>query len=126
MVSTPEAADDRFFQALLAPDIDALDETLVDDFLIIDVMAGSVVARGPFLQALRDGHLGFERVELVERTVRTYGEAAVIVGRTEMAGTFVGSPFTVQSRYTHVVVRGADGRWQLASAQGTQIGEPPG
>jgi ketosteroid isomerase-like protein len=122
MSDAPEATEDRFFAALLTGDAAALDGVLTDDFLIIDVMAGSLVARAPFVAAIADGVLGFSRVDVVERQTRRYGDAAVIVGRTAMEGTFVGAPFAVASRYTHVLV--SDGEaWRLASAQGTAIGD---
>ena len=87
-------------------------------------MRGGVADRASFLAALRARVLVFDRVALVERTTRRYGDAAVIVGRTEMSGTFGGAPFTAPSRYTHVLVRGGDDRWRLATAQGTRIDAP--
>src|SRR5262245_57254013 len=121
--TTPEAAEDTFFAALLAGDAAQLDAVLTDDFQIIDVMAGSVVEHGPFVAAVGGGAIRFRQVEVVERRTRPYGDSAVIVGRTAMAGTLGGDPFSVASRYTHVLVRGADEAWRLASAQGTQIAE---
>jgi ketosteroid isomerase-like protein len=41
-----------------------------------------------------------------------------------MRASFADTDFSVASRYTHVFVRGADGRWLLASAQGTPITAP--
>jgi ketosteroid isomerase-like protein len=119
--SDAEPAEDRFFAALLAGDTDGLEQILSEDFLIVDVMTGSVAARAPFIAALRDGSLTFDRVELLERATRHYGDTAVIVGRTEMGGSFAGSSFAAASRYTHVLVRGHDGGWRLVSAQGTRI-----
>jgi ketosteroid isomerase-like protein len=85
------------------------------------MMRGGVADRASFLAALRDRVVAFDRVVLVERTTRRYGDAAVIVGRTEMSGTFGGAPFAAASRYTHVLVRDGDDRWRLATAQGTRI-----
>jgi ketosteroid isomerase-like protein len=118
-----QIADDRFFAALLAADAPALGELLADGFTIIDVIGGSVVARDPFVAAIRDRILGIQEIDVVERDARAYGdETAIVVGRTRMAGTFAGSPFEVKSRYTHVFVL-VDGSWRLASAQGTQIAD---
>ncbi len=118
-----ETTEDRFFAALLAADGPALQELLTPDFTIIDVMAGSLVDRDPFVAAIRDRVVGFDSIEVEKRTARSYGDdAAVIVGSTRMSGAFMGSPFTVHSRYTHVVVR-QDASWRLASAQGTSIAD---
>ena len=122
--SEAELAEDRFFAALVDGDVEALAALLTEDFLIVDVLSGGVADRATLLGAFRDGLLAFERVDVVERVARRYGDTVVIVGRTEMAGSFGGAGFTTASRYTHVIVRTPDGTWRLASAQGTQIAEP--
>ena len=114
-----ERAEDRFFDALAAGDVARIEDLLHEDFLIVDVMSGGVADRASFLAALRDRLVAFDRVQLVERAGRRYGDSAVIVGRTEMSGTFGGAPFAAASRYTHVLVRDGDDRWRLVSAQGT-------
>jgi ketosteroid isomerase-like protein len=121
---SPERADDEFFDALIAGDVGRLEPLLDERFLIVDVMSGAVADRAALIDALKERVLKFERVDLVERTVRDYDDTAILVGRTKMAGSFAGSAFPAASRYTHVFVRGADDRWRLASAQGTQIVEP--
>ncbi len=115
----PGAADAGFFAALVAGDVAALRGLLAEDFLIVDVMSGGVTGREGFLGALDGGGLAFSGVEPAEVTVRQYGGAAVVVGRTAMRGSFQGAEFVVASRYTHVYVE--DGGWRLASAQGTPI-----
>jgi ketosteroid isomerase-like protein len=120
-ISEAERTEDAFFAALRASDGDALEDLVGDDMLLVDVNSGAVVDRSAFVGALRERALVFDRVELVERATRSYGDAAVIVGRTEMAGTFADASFAVSSRYTHVFVRGDEGRWRLVNGQGTPI-----
>jgi len=119
--SDAELAEDRFFAALLAGDAEGLEELLSDDFLIVDVMSGSVAGRAPFIAALRDGSLKFDAVTLVERDTRRRGDTAIIVGRTQMAGSFAGASFAAASRYTHVLLLEQDDCWRLVTAQGTRI-----
>jgi ketosteroid isomerase-like protein len=119
--TSPEQADDEFFDALIAGDVSRLEPLLDERFVIVDIMSGAVADRAALMTALAQHVLEFERVELVERTARHYGDTAILVGRTQMAGSFAGASFAAASRYTHVFVRGADTRWRLASAQGTQI-----
>ena len=121
---SPEQVDDEFFDALTAGDVGRLEAVLDERFLIVDVMSGAVADRMALTAALSERIVEFERIELIERAARDYGDPAILVGRTEMAGSFAGAAFTAASRYTHVFVRGADTRWRLASAQGTQIIEP--
>jgi ketosteroid isomerase-like protein len=119
--SEAESAEDQYFEALVAGDIEQLEDLLAEDFLIVDVMSGSVTDRTAFIAALRDRLLEFERVHLIDRLTRRYGDAAIIIGRTDMAGTFAGAGFAAASRYTHVLFREGGGRWRLATAQGTRI-----
>jgi ketosteroid isomerase-like protein len=119
-----EHADDQFFDALTAGDSRSIEELLDERLLIIDVRSGAVADRTTLVRALQERLLEFERVDLIDRAARYYGDTAILVGRTQMAGSFAGTAFTTASRYTHVFVRGADARWRLASAQGTPIIEP--
>ena len=116
----PASADRGFFQALLARDAGSLDRLLTEDFVLIDVMSGSLVEKHAFLELVGGGQLHFETIEPAEVRVRRYGGAAVVTGRTEMAGRFGEEPFSARSRYTHVYAE-IDGIWRLASAQGTPI-----
>ena len=114
-VSGAEFAEDQYFDALVAGDVERIEDLLTKEFLIVDVMSGGVVDRPSFIAALRDGLVGFERVHLVERVTRRYGDTAIIVGRTEMSGSFDGARFAAASRYTHVLLR--ERRRPLASGQ---------
>jgi len=121
---SPEQVEDVFFGALAAGDVSRLEPLLDERFLIVDIMSGGVADRAALTGALAERVLAFERVELIERAARHYGDTAILVGRTQMAGSFAGPAFAAASLYALVFVRDADARWRLASAQGTQIIEP--
>ena len=118
--SGPLAAEQEFFGSLIQGDVKGLDRILGDNFLLIDVMTGSEVARSDLLAVLGAGQLKFESVERVESRLRLYGETAVVTGRTQMSGQFGGTSFAARSRYTHIYVK-TQSQWRLVSAQGTQI-----
>jgi len=113
-------ADQRFFAALREADVTALGEVLAEDFVLIDVLQGGEIPRAALLDAMTQGVVRFERVEVLESRARLYGNVAVITGRTEMAGQGGGQPWSARSRYTHVFVE-QQGRWRLVAAQGTRI-----
>lgn len=119
-VMVPRDQDAAFFAALLAADGEALDRILTDDFLIVDVMHGSVTDRQTFVAAVESGDIVFTAIEVAEPVVRSYGATAVLVGRTTMQGRTGTRDWQVASRYTHVYVENG-GTWRLASAQGTPI-----
>jgi ketosteroid isomerase-like protein len=118
--SDPLDGEQQFFRSLIRGDVEALDQILIDDFLLIDVLTGSEVRKTELLAALRSRQLKFEAIEALESRVRFYGITAVITGRTQMSGRFGATPFTASSRYTHVFVK-EQNQWRLVSAQGTQI-----
>ena len=124
LVARVEDAEDRFFAGLLAGDAGIVEERLDPGFLLVDVSTGAVIDRAALVAALLDGDLDFDRLDLVERGTRVYGDVAIVVGRTSLAGSFAGTPFAVASRYTHVFVRAGEGDWRLASGQGTPIVTP--
>jgi ketosteroid isomerase-like protein len=118
------AADRAFFDALLAADCRALDALLAPDFAIVDVTAGGVTARDEFATGVASRAVRFASIETnpEDSLVRFYGDAAVVIGSTEMRLALPGGEILdVRSRYTHVFQRDAGGAWRLASAQGTRI-----
>jgi len=117
----PLVTERAFFSALLSGNIDSLDSILADDFLMVDVLAGSEITKPMLLAAVGASQVKFEAIDPVESRVRIYSaDTAIIVGRTEMRFRAGEQSFSFSSRYTHVFVL-QDGSWQLASAQGTQI-----
>ena len=119
-IADPVTAEQQFFSALTSADLHSLDQILAVDFLLIDVMSGSEVTKTALMDVLRSGMLKFEVILPLEKRVRLYETTAIVTGRTQMNGMFNGERFTLNSRYTHVYVE-HHGRWQLVSAQGTQI-----
>jgi hypothetical protein len=118
----PLVAEQEFFGALIAGKVEALDQLLVDEFILVDVMRGAEITKPGLLAAVASGQAKFEAIEPSETRVRNFGSTAVVNGRTEMRGRLGDTPFAVRSRYTHVYVE-QQGRLRLASAQGTQIAE---
>jgi hypothetical protein len=117
----PLVTERAFFSALLSGNIDSLDSILADDFVMVDLMAGSEISKPMLLAAVGSSQVKFEAINPVESKVRVYScDTAVVVGRTEMKFRAGESSFNFNSRYTHVFVFN-DGSWRLASAQGTQI-----
>jgi hypothetical protein len=116
------AVDSAFFTALVEGDGPALDRVLADQFVLVGVNDGAVVPREVLVPLVGRGQLRFDAIQADGSAVllRRYGSTAIVVGRTRMRGSFDGAPFGATSRYTHVFVE-EQGRWRLASAQGTPI-----
>ena len=109
----------RFFNGLMA-NVEAVEDLMSDDSVLIDVLSGSEVTKFELITVLRSGQLKFEKIKILGARVRFYDRTALVTGATEMSGRFGNDPFSVLSRYTHVYARSRD-RWNLVSAQGTPI-----
>jgi len=116
----PDAVERKFFAALLDANVEALDQILTDDFILIDVMSGSEVPKSVLLDLIGSKQLKFKSIELIDSRIRSYRAAAVITGSTLISGTFGEEAFNINSRYTHVYIE-QKGQWRMVSAQGTQI-----
>ncbi|MEP6573179.1 MAG: nuclear transport factor 2 family protein [Gemmatimonadota bacterium] len=114
------ASEQRFFTGLLEADLEALDSVLTSDFLLVDVFSGSIISREALLAVVGSRQLRFTSMHLVDALVRVHGSSAIVTGHTEMTGQFDDQPLAASSRYTHIFVS-ENGRWRLASAQGTPI-----
>lgn len=127
------AADQRFFDALVASDHATLEDLLAPGFLIVDVHSGSIGTRAELLRLVRSGALAFPAIQVFpeESIVRRAGSVGIVVGRTGMRLRGQDGPeYQASSRYTHVFTAasggtGDDGEtaetWRLLSAQGTEI-----
>ena len=113
----PLVAEQEFFDALIAGEIQMLDQLLVDDFVLVDVMRGAEISKAELLAAVASGQVKFEAIEPSGARVRKFGATAIVNGRTEMRGRAGDAAFAVRSRYTHVYVE-QQGRLRMASAQG--------
>lgn len=114
-------ADREFFLALVSGEFDNLELILADDFVLID-LSGAVVPKATFIDSLRSGDLQFRAIQPEDVSVHVYGHTALVRGRTAIQGSFKGSPFAFNSRYTHTYFEQV-GRWRMVAAQGTPIVE---
>jgi len=111
------------FSGLYGPSLGdglALAALLTDDFVLIDVLRGGEVPRADLIGSVGAGQLRFDEIEVVASRARRYGSTAIVTGETRMRGRFGDAGWSAHSRYVHVFIE-QEGRWRLASAQGTQI-----
>lgn len=115
----------RWAAAELAGDVCALDGLAVADFRLVGPL-GFVLNRDQWLDRYRSGDLVTSSLEWDEVEVRSYGAAAVAIGRHTQRASHRGAPSDGQFRSTHIAVR-IDDEWRLAGIQLSPIGtfRPP-
>lgn len=116
------SVDADVYQAIGSRDADRLKDLLADDFVLISTF-GEVFDKDSFVTACCTGPAAASDllVGATDIQVNTYGDAAVVLARTEMRFTRDDQEEKLVWRSTRVYVR--DGRrWKLAAEQRTSIG----
>ena len=75
------------------------------------------------MQELGSGVRRIESGSVDDLNIRTFGDVAIVTGRSVLAGSYQGERASVVQRFTDVFVR-RDGRWQAVASQGTQVAQP--
>lgn len=109
-----EAALQRYSQALLSMDVDAIAASFSADGELVD--PGEPVHRGPddiraFMLAFKDVH--FEAIDNVTESIFVLGDTAKQNGTYRQRATVGGETVEVRGRFTADWVKQRDGRWLL-------------
>jgi len=102
-------------------DAAVFDHDTVDDYTIINSQ-GYRTTKQALLKAVRDGSYKVESKDVEILEVRSYGEAAVVVGVSTMKGKWKDADISGTSLFTRVWVRRSN-RWQAQTIQQTRAAE---
>jgi ketosteroid isomerase-like protein len=109
--------------AELERDTAFLEKLLADDFVGIGPL-GFLLSKQEWLARHHSGDMTYTVHALDEVKVRSYDEAAILVGRLTQEAAYRGNPMNTHMRTTLVFVRKA-GQWHLAGLHFCNIGQPP-
>jgi uncharacterized protein (TIGR02246 family) len=110
---------DQYIAALKSKDTATLQRIWSDDLTFI-TLRGDVQTKAQRLADIQSGANRFDSLETTDRTVRVYGDTAVMTSLTTLKGQYGGQEASGQFRVTNVFVR-RDGGWQIVSLQMTPI-----
>ena len=115
------STDDARMQARTSGDVDTLARIYAADYTLVTA-EGVVRTKEDQISEVRSGQLQFRPVETLERTVRLYDGAAVVLSRERSTiirnGQSIGGDF----RVTRMYIR-RDGRWQLVVTHATRVSQ---
>ena len=114
---------DQYITALKAKDAAALERIWADDLTFV-TPGGAVQTKAQRLADIQSGATRFDSLEASDRTVRVYGDVAVMTSLTTMKGQYGGQGAGGQYRVTNVFAR-RGGAWQIVSLQMTPIATAP-
>ena len=112
----------RLATAWIDGDREFIENVLADDWSVTD-LTGRVLTKE---EVLREAFGSDERqvasMQIDDIRVRSFGDWAIVTGRTEAAGEYQGSMVEVKLRFTDVFAL-RDGRWQAVASQATMLNE---
>jgi len=114
--------EQKLVKAWLGGDRKTVESILAADWSVID-LTGRVLTRTQVLQELGSGERKIESGSVDDLNVRTFGNVAIVTGRSVLAGSYQGTRVSVVQRFTDVFAN-RDGRWQIVASQGTQVAQP--
>jgi hypothetical protein len=114
---------DTWATAELQGDTAFLEQCLADDFIGVGPL-GFLLSKQEWLARHQSGDMQYTAHTLDEVRVRTYTEAAIVIGRLTQEATYRGNPINVQMRTTLVCIQ-QHGYWHLTGLHFCNIGQPP-
>ena len=114
------ATDRSLFQAAAHWKPEHMDSALAKEYVAINGAGNIFDKAGAMRLYAPGGRIKLDSSDVSDLLARVYGNVAVVTGVWHLAGTQDGRAHKSQMRYTHVWVW-RDGRWQVASWQGTTI-----
>ena len=115
-----ETAEEQLRHAMLASDVELLD-ALISPSLVFTTHFGSVLSKQDDLEVHRSGALKFQTIELSEQRMLTVTNVAYVSVRARVSGTFSGSPFQDDIRFSRVWQRSPNDAWQVVAGQATVV-----
>src|SRR5690242_19677143 len=113
--------DDQRFAVRANGDADAMARIYADDYTLVTA-EGVLRAKSDQINEMRAQQLRFNPPEILDRTIRVYGDTAIVLAHEHSSiirnGQEIGGNFRTSRIYTR-----RDGRWQLVHTQATRITE---
>jgi ketosteroid isomerase-like protein len=110
---------DHWDKVIVAKDEAAIAGNMAEDFRIID-RRGNIEGKKAFVDGILDPKLTIDPYTVEDFEVRIYGDTALLSGRSNMTGTYEGTPFKSNYRYIDIYVR-KGGVWKIVSVQITAL-----
>jgi ketosteroid isomerase-like protein len=115
-ISQIQQAESRLRIALLASDIQTLDDLLSVNTVFTN-QAEIRLTKADDIAAHQSGLLRIDRLELTEQPlIRLLGDGAIVWVTVELEGAYDAQPFGGVFAYSRVWHRQSDGRWQIEAA----------
>jgi ketosteroid isomerase-like protein len=112
---TVAALDARYQEAVKQNDAAAMDQILADDFVLV-TSSGKTYTKADLLEEAKSGQRAYEHQEDTDKTVRLWGDTAIVTAKLWEKGTENGKPFEHELWFSDVYHRTSTG-WRYVFAQ---------
>jgi len=109
------ALDTEYQEAVKNNDVDTMDRILADDFALV-TGNGQVYTKADLLMEAAEKNVIYERQEDYNRTVRVWGDTAVVTALLWAKGADHGEPFNYKVWFSDTYVRASTG-WRYVLGQ---------
>ena len=113
------ALSDQEVQAYLKADTGFMERYFADDYTAIHG-DGQLTTKAQEIENFKSGALKYESVDVRERKIRTYGDAAAVIWLVSSKGTYGGKSFSADFRVTDFWVK-QKGNWKVVAFQVTRV-----
>jgi ketosteroid isomerase-like protein len=114
------ATDDRRTSALRRGDSMPLHRIYADDYTLVTPATGVIRSKAEQIDDIVSGRVRYEKIEVTERTVRLYGDAAIVLAREKYSIMQAGEQVGGDIRFTRTYKKfGPD--WRVIATHGTFV-----
>ncbi|MCU1242236.1 MAG: hypothetical protein JWO71_2962 [Candidatus Acidoferrum typicum] len=106
--------ENKWVEALVKSDIATLDSIFADTYVDTDEHSHRTDKEGVF-SVLKSGDLKLDSLKLFDMHVHLYGDAAVVIGSSAQAGSFLGGPLATNIIFTDTFVK-QNGKWKAVAS----------
>lgn len=112
---TVAALDTQYQEAVKKNDPDTMDKILADDSILV-TSSGKTYTKAQLEEEARNGHTIYEHQEDTDKTVRVWGDTAVVTAKLWEKGTEDGKPFD-RKLWLSDIYRRTPAGWRYVFAQ---------
>ena len=114
------AIDDQRTDALRRGDSTPLYQIYADDYTLVTPSTGIIRSKAEQITDLDSGRVRYEKIEVLERSVRVYGDVAIVVAREKYSILQAGEQVGGDIRFTRTYKQfGLD--WRVIATHGTFV-----
>ena len=113
-------AEERLRQAMLDSDVNTLDKLLATELIFTNHL-GQVLSKQDDLAAHQSGKFKIEVLSPLDRHIQLLNHVAIVFVKVHLVGSYEGTDFDHNMRFTRVWTLSSSGNWQVVAAHSSVV-----